>query len=636
MDHQAQMLIKARYRLLKLLGEGGVADVWLAHEEPLERLVALKFLRTQYARNEILLERFRREAMLVAKLNSPYIVKVYDVAVDSRHCFIAMEYVDGQDLKTLLRFEAPLSLRRSLKLLRSIAAGVAVAHDAGLIHRDLKPGNILISKQGDVKITDFGIARNIAEAGLTEPDTVWGTSHYLAPEQALGETLSTATDIYSLGVLFFQMLTGMLPYPGDDPVAVALAHIQQPVPALQSVAPSIPTSVAHLIERMMAKNPAYRPQDGTKLVQILNSYIDGSIEPTALRSTSAVKVALPDYRAPSRKRGSRKVKSRSRREDKWTLTPKVSFVGSLVIALVMMCVLIFVVNGLASSPLETLISEMTEEATPPMVITATATLLPTFTPENATPENATPEAETKVESTVVKSTATPKPSDGDGQKVRANNGPDAHALYLTTPPGIILEGNLSEWNTSKPLQLTEPVFGGNRWTGQNDLRGKAYLVWDEEYLYLAVDRIDDAHIQTHEGFDLHRGDSIELWLDVNLNEDFDQVNADQDDFQLVFSPGDFDKLKPEGAVYHPTPRDPRRNYELRVKAEPIVNGYTLEAKIPWSLFKIEPKANMILGYAVVLNDNDPPESPEAQTQVASNKEAPYLKPKTFGNLILNP
>lgn len=161
MEHKAKMLIKGRYRLQRLLGEGGVAQVWLAEDQRLNQLAALKLLRPQYAKDKKVLERFRREARVVARLDSPHIVQIYDVSVsrfDDTH-FIAMEYVEGQDLKDLLRFEAPLSLQRSLRLLRQITVGVAVAHNMALIHRDLKPANILISKEGDVKITDFGIAR---------------------------------------------------------------------------------------------------------------------------------------------------------------------------------------------------------------------------------------------------------------------------------------------------------------------------------------------------------------------------------------------------------------------------------------------------------------------------------------------
>ncbi|MBA3532861.1 MAG: serine/threonine protein kinase, partial [Ardenticatenales bacterium] len=269
-------ILKERYRLERLLGEGGTAQVWLATDERMGRQVAIKILRPQYAKDEGLLERFRREARIVAHLDSPYIVQVYDVEMSEGISFIVMEYIDGQDLKELIRFEGAMPPQRALSLLRDIAMGVAVAHEAGLIHRDLKPGNVLISKQGEVKVTDFGIARDMAGAGLTEPGKVWGTSHYIAPEQAMGRPLTPAADIYSLGVLLFELLTGKLPFPGDDPVAVAIAHIQEPPPDIQTLKPSLPAGVARLVSRMMSKAPEQRPQTARALVEIVTRFLEDS------------------------------------------------------------------------------------------------------------------------------------------------------------------------------------------------------------------------------------------------------------------------------------------------------------------------------------------------------------------------
>ncbi len=627
MDHKAETLIKARYRLLRLIGEGGVAEVWLAREEPEERFVALKFLRTQYAKNEKLLERFRREATIVSRLNSPHIVKVYDVTVDHRYCFIVMEYVDGQDLKTYLRFEAPLTLKRALTILQGITAGIAVAHDAGLIHRDLKPGNVLLSKDGEIKITDFGIARHIAEAGLTEPNSVWGTSHYISPEQALGQPLSTTTDIYSLGIMLYQMLTGVLPYPGDDPVAVALAHIQQPIPSLQSVIPSIPTSVAHLVQRMIAKNAVYRPQDGTQLLGILDSYLQVSAGSTVLRSTAGVKLALQDGLAVVGVNQQNGIQESDAEQSQLKRSSQARLAGVLIAGILTICFLIGLADSIVSGPLFVEKTNVVNQDEELIGSTVTATVLPTFTPYTTvqTTSSLTPVASLSPTSPLRPIVV---------RQPRVGNGPDARALYLTTPPGILIDGNISEWANKNPTSLNEPVFGRDRWGGPQDLNGQAYFMWDDSYLYIAVYRTDDAHIQTHNsGFELHRGDSIELWLDVDLHGDFDEL-ANEDDFQLVFSPGDFHSLKPQGALYHPNPRDSRQASGWRVDAEPIVDGYTLEAQISWSLLDIKPEASMMLGYAVVLNDNDPPESPEAQTQVVSNRAIPNLNPLTFGNLIL--
>ncbi len=249
-----------------------MAQVWLAQDESLERKVALKRLRPQFAQDASLLARFRREAKTVARLNSPYIVQIYDVGMNERDSFIVMEFVDGQDLKKLLNLQAPLSVDETLELMRELTEGVATAHEAGLIHRDLKPANILISKQGQIKISDFGIARDLTKAGMTQPGTVWGTSDYMAPEQAMGESPAPTMDVYSLGVMMFEMLSGERPYTGRDPVAVMMAHINKPVPSLRRLVPAAPENLSRLVVRLMSKNPASRPQDAGALLKILNSY----------------------------------------------------------------------------------------------------------------------------------------------------------------------------------------------------------------------------------------------------------------------------------------------------------------------------------------------------------------------------
>jgi serine/threonine protein kinase len=640
MEHKAKMLIKGRYRLQRLLGEGGVAQVWLAEDQRLNQFVALKLLRPQYAKDKKVLERFRREARVVARLDSPHIVQIYDVSVsrfDDTH-FIAMEYVEGQDLKDLLRFEAPLSLQRSLRLLRDITAGVAVAHEMGLIHRDLKPGNVLISKERNIKITDFGIARYIAEVGLTEPGSVWGTSHYIAPEQASGKILSTATDIYSLGIILFEMLTGTLPYPGDDPVAVAVAHIQRPIPAIQDYVPSIPVGVANLVARMMAKEPADRPENGIVLLKILESYLHDSTSATQLRA-----IVDPD-KIDSFTEGREETHNNSHTEEEALKLPIIfspppmgrpsgapfKLVSSALIAFVGLFLWIVYLSSLVSD--HPLIGSNAEPMTGP-----TEEVLATFTPSSLSSELSITPSQESVEKEI--EALPPTPTAAKSMIIsqpRMNNGSDAHALHLKTGPGIRIDGNLSEWKSEQPLYLMNPVFGAEFWTGQSDLTGVAHFAWDDDFLYLAVLRTDDIHLQNYATFDMYRGDSVELWIDVDLAGDFNIELINQDDFQFGFSPGDFNTRRAEGVVYYPDPRSEERNRQIGVRAEPWTQGYTLEAVIPWSLLGIEPRANLMLGYVVVLNDNDLPDAVEIQTQVSSNQEVPFQKPLTFGNLILQP
>ena len=274
---QSDMLINKRYRLQKKLGQGGMAEVWRAQDENLGRSVAIKLLHAHHSDDNKWLERFRREARAVAKLNSPLIVQVYDVGQDSvtKRTFIVMESVEGQTLRDLLRAEAPLPLERAVTLLRDIATGVAIAHQAGLIHRDLKPSNIMLSKKDEVKITDFGIVRDLSEQPITDTDKVWGTTHYMSPEQAQAFPISPASDIYVLGVLFFEILTGDVPFPGKNRTTVALAHIQKAPPNIRSLNSSVPRGVARLVNEMLAKVPKERPLDGTALVQRLDSMLKG-------------------------------------------------------------------------------------------------------------------------------------------------------------------------------------------------------------------------------------------------------------------------------------------------------------------------------------------------------------------------
>jgi serine/threonine-protein kinase len=252
-------LIAGRYELEELVGSGGMSSVFRARDLQLDRRVAVKILLERYAGDPEYLERFRREARAVARLSHPNIVTVIDRGDDDGRQYIVFEHVDGENLKELVVRSGRLPVRRALELALAIADGLAFAHEQGLVHRDVKPQNVLLSSEGEVKVTDFGIARSLhVDHGVTQTGTVLGTSEYLAPEQASGQPVSPATDEYSLGVVLWELLAGDVPFTGENFVAVALKHVNDPPPSLRTVRPDVSPRLAATVERALAKDPAQR------------------------------------------------------------------------------------------------------------------------------------------------------------------------------------------------------------------------------------------------------------------------------------------------------------------------------------------------------------------------------------------
>src|SRR5215831_18367484 len=216
-----------RYELQREVAQGGMAAVYLARDQLLSRPVALKALFPEYAREPSFVERFRREAQAAAGLNHPNIVAIYDWGIESGTYFIVMEYVEGRSLRDLMRAEGALDGPQAAEVTAEIAAALAFAHRSGVVHRDVKPGNVLITRSGNVKVTDFGIARAGASDALTQTGSVMGTATYFSPEQAQGQPVDGRSDVYSLGVVLYEMVTGAVPFTGDTPVAVAYKHVRE-------------------------------------------------------------------------------------------------------------------------------------------------------------------------------------------------------------------------------------------------------------------------------------------------------------------------------------------------------------------------------------------------------------------------
>ncbi len=268
-----ETLLNGRYRLIAQQGSGGMAVIYKAQDLALGRTVAIKVLRPSLTGDPSFLTRFRQEARNVANLQHPNIVTLYDVGQDGNTYYMVMEYIEGQDLKKLIRASAPFTIDRALHFAIQICAGVGYAHRAGLVHADVKPQNILITVDDQVKVTDFGIAQALS---LTQPQekqsVVWGSPHYFAPEQASGEAPTPASDVYAIGIVMFEMLTGKLPYSGADQQELALAHIREQVPHVMDLNPSVPVHLDRIIYKVMSKEPANRYRTADQLGRILISY----------------------------------------------------------------------------------------------------------------------------------------------------------------------------------------------------------------------------------------------------------------------------------------------------------------------------------------------------------------------------
>ena len=266
--------ISDRYQIIKSIGEGGMANVYLAYDTILDRNVAVKVLRGDLASDEKFVRRFQREALAASSLYNENIVEVYDVGEDNGQYYIVMEYIDGKHLKTLLKKRGKLTIPEAVDIMSQIASGLSVAHDQYLIHRDIKPQNIMILENGLVKITDFGIAMAMNSTQLTQTNSVMGSVHYLPPEQASGKGASLQSDIYSMGILMYELLTGKLPYHGDNAVEIALKHLKEPLPSIRDELPSIPQSVENIIIKATAKNPKNRYADAKEMYEDLKTCLN--------------------------------------------------------------------------------------------------------------------------------------------------------------------------------------------------------------------------------------------------------------------------------------------------------------------------------------------------------------------------
>ena len=309
----AQMIgtvLSDRYRIEAKLGSGGMSTVYLARDETLDRPVAIKVLHREMSEQADQLARFRQEARAVAKLSHPAVVSVIDAGEDHGHPYIVFEYVEGETLKQRISRIGALDVQDALAYAIEIARGLAIAHNRQLVHRDVKPQNVLINMAGRAKVTDFGIARQLEEAGHTATGRVLGTTDYVAPEQAMGQAVDQRSDIYSLGIVLYEMLTGDIPFTADSQVGVAMKHVNEELPDVQVRRPEISSAVALVVERSTAKSPGERYQTIEEMEDDLETALE--VEAARTGSTTAEATSVLETVPPAQ----RKFRGRAR----WSLT----------------------------------------------------------------------------------------------------------------------------------------------------------------------------------------------------------------------------------------------------------------------------------------------------------------------------
>ncbi|MGI8587201.1 MAG: protein kinase domain-containing protein [Chloroflexia bacterium] len=583
-----------KYELERVIGRGGMAVVYLGRDTSLNRPVALKVLDPATVADERAVDRFRNEAILAANLEHPHIVPIYDVNEADGLWFLAMRYVPGESLREMMAREGPMPLKRVLPLLRPVAAALDYAHQHGVTHRDVKPGNILVELDGNVVLTDFGIARAGADAHMTRVGQVMGTADYLAPEQIRGEEATHASDIYSLGILLYEMLTGECPFAGETIAETLYKQVSSPPPPLSSLRPDLPPGVQPILDCALDKNPARRYSRASEMLGALAAVGDEAAaartRPTPRPATQAEEGrALTEY-VPS---------ASLRQEEGWA--PPAEYVpppsrrlpaaggGSGIGRLLGLALVLLLLLGIGPFALAFLNGK---DFDPPAAITYT------------------------------------------GPRRPAVNGPDLHANRAKHAPTI--DGKLNDWTGATPWAGNFPVTGLTPPANAADLSASFLLGYDETNFYLGATVVDNVHVQNSatRGFSLWKGDDVELWFDTDLPGDFNLDPGNADDYQIGFSGGDFRNLGPEAVFFRPD-QLAAAPLGVRVAAVPgSGGGYTLEAAVPWrALHMSAPAAGSAVGFCASVGDNDVQGTAQQQHLVGTCRRLNWPNPTTFGNLF---
>lgn len=367
-------LLGERYRIIDTLGEGGMANVYLAEDIILQRKVAVKILRLDLQNEPQTQARFQREALATSELSHPNIVSVLDVGTDHGLPYMVMEYVDGPDLKDYIRENSPLDLREVIQIMDQILSAVALAHKHNVIHRDLKPQNILMDKRGNIKIADFGIAVALNQSSITQTNSVMGSVHYMSPEQTRGGLVTKQSDIYSLGIILYELITGTVPFNGNTPVSIALKHAQEPIPSIRKKDRSVPQALENVVLKATAKDP----RDRYPSAQAMKADLDSSLDPARADEPVFVPthgnnddktIVLPGFKPqkdPAPETEKEEVVS-NEKEDKPSFWQNVKkhkwwWIFSIIAAGLIIFIMIFALSGNSNKPTQVNIPDVTNVA----------------------------------------------------------------------------------------------------------------------------------------------------------------------------------------------------------------------------------------------------------------------------------
>jgi serine/threonine protein kinase len=465
-------LIAERYELEELVGTGGMSSVYRAHDRLLERDVALKVLHEQFTADTDYVERFRREARSVAQLSHPNIVTVIDRGDQDDRQFIVFEYIAGENLKTLVEREGSLPEDEAVRLTLQIARALGFAHEHGLVHRDVKPQNVLLNGDGQAKVTDFGIARSLdVKGGLTQTGTVMGTSDYIAPEQARGSRVDAQSDIYSLGAVLYELLTGEVPFPGDNFVAVAMRHINEPPPSARERQPDVSPRLDAAIRRAMAKEP----RDRFASMEDFCAELSACLGPETAASGAQTMVV------PARKLARRRQRAPRPPAGRPSIWPLILLLAGLaVLAGILAAVFAFTDSGSQLSDLVGNKKTKTNATATPIHFTAASAWDPygDNSEHDAQARNAIDGNPTTYWNTEHYSGALPKP--GVGLVVGTDAAKKLSRLVVRSDtPGFTakIESGSSATGPFKPISTSQDVGGNTTFTLQDAPARQYYLVW---------------------------------------------------------------------------------------------------------------------------------------------------------------